>query len=542
MRHSTPCGWHVGVCVLLLALLGTVNVGCKSLPITHPMPLEKFTDCFDVVSIMPTIAPVERCTGESGRERKTAIRVAGALKKGWSKTLEDSGVAADLLTSGNETAEGQPRVACQLSVDRLSFDSSLNGYSVARIILKIPLVTIPAALAFPCYNRSLSVEGSVRFVDAQQDETLFSLPYSVQVTSHASSYNYRKRDKAAEATLVHNVGVQIVQALRQEKQQNPETVSHLELLSKTRLEKRAPSPAVPNETAPELAQGPPKPVSPSPENPPSPSPPPLPNVVQTVRWAVVVGISDYRDSRIPILRYAAADARAFHDWLLSPTGGRYAPANVKLLLNQEATGANIRSALFEWLKRSLAEDAVTIYFAGHGSPESPDNTKNLFLLPYDTDFESIAATAFPMWDIQTALERFIQARKVIVIADVCHAGGVGQGFEIARRAARSVEVEATQAVSSGLESLSRLSDGVCVISASSDQQKSQEGQQWGGGHGVFTHFLLKGLQGDADYNKDSSVNLGEIVPYLSQEVRRETANAQSPVVSGRYDPALAIGR
>ena len=261
-----------------------------------------------------------------------------------------------------------------------------------------------------------------------------------------------------------------------------------------------------------------------------------------VRWALAIGVSDYKDSRIPPLRYAAADARAFGDWLISPAGGRFAPANVKLLLNQDATGANIRSALFEWLKGSLAEDAVTIYFAGHGSPESADDARNLYLLPYDTDFDRIAATAFPMWDIQTALERFIQAKKVIVIADACHAGGIGQSFEIARRANRSLEVVATQAVSSGLQNLSQISDGVCVISASSDRQMSQEGQQWGGGHGVFTHFLLKGLQGDADYNKDSSVSLGEIVPYLSQEVRRETANAQSPVVSGRYDPALAIGR
>jgi len=65
---------------------------------------------------------------------------------------------------------------------------------------------------------------------------------------------------------------------------------------------------------------------------------------------------------------------------------------------------------------------------------------------------------------------------------------------------------------------------------------------WGGGHGVFTYFLLKGLRGEADYNKDTSVTLGELTSYLSQEVRRATKNAQSPTVAGRYDPALTIGR
>jgi hypothetical protein len=55
-------------------------------------------------------------------------------------------------------------------------------------------------------------------------------------------------------------------------------------------------------------------------------------------------------------------------------------------------------------------------------------------------------------------------------------------------------------------------------------------------------MILEGLKGDADYNKDTSVTLGELTSYLSEQVRRETRNSQSPTVAGRYDPALAIGR
>ena len=87
-----------------------------------------------------------------------------------------------------------------------------------------------------------------------------------------------------------------------------------------------------------------------------------------------------------------------------------------------------------------------------------------------------------------------------------------------------------------------MSDGVCVITASDEKQYSQESQKWGGGHGVFTYFLLKGLNGEADYNNSNSVTLGELTSYVSQEVRRATKNAQSPLVAGRYDPALIIGR
>ncbi len=257
------------------------------------------------------------------------------------------------------------------------------------------------------------------------------------------------------------------------------------------------------------------------------------------RWAVIVGVSEYSDSRLPSLLYANRDAEEFHNWLVSTEGGRYAPSKVRLLLNSEATYKNMKNSLFVWLKQALEEDVVTIFFAGHGSPESPDSLNNLFLLPYDAQYDDIATSSFPMWDIETSLKRFIKAKKVIVIADACHAGGVGQSFYIARRANRAIKVNP---ISSALQSLSKIGDGVCVISASDDKQYSQEGQKWGGGHGVFTYFLLEGLKGESDYNKDNIVSLGEIIPYLSEQVRRATRNAQSPTVAGRFDPALSIGR
>lgn len=257
------------------------------------------------------------------------------------------------------------------------------------------------------------------------------------------------------------------------------------------------------------------------------------------RWAVIIGISNYLDTRIPYLRYASNDAKAFYDWVVSRKGGKYAPSRVKMILDQDSTSRNIKNALFVWLGQALAEDVVTIYFAGHGSPQSPDNPDNLFLLSYDVNYDDVASTGFPMWDIETALKRFIKAQKVIVIADACHAGGVGRSFDVSRRASRGIEINP---ISSGLQSLSKVGDGVCVISASDDKEFSQESKNWGGGHGVFTHFMLKGLKGEADYNKDTLVTLGELIPYLSEQVRRATRNAQCPTVAGKFDPVLSIGR
>jgi len=200
-------------------------------------------------------------------------------------------------------------------------------------------------------------------------------------------------------------------------------------------------------------------------------------MVSSQRWAVIIGLSNYKDTRIPPLRYASKDAKSFYDWAISPNGGKYPPSQVKLLMDNEATGRKIKNALYIWLKQALEEDVVAIYFAGHGSPESPDSPDNLYLLPYDTDYQNIASTGFPMWDIKTALKRFIKAKKVVVIADACHAGGVGQSFDVAIRANRAIAVNP---ISSGLQNLSQIGDGICVISASDDKQFSQESKDWGG--------------------------------------------------------------
>jgi len=263
------------------------------------------------------------------------------------------------------------------------------------------------------------------------------------------------------------------------------------------------------------------------------------NAVSGVKWAVVIGVSSYNDTRIPSLRYASADAKSFYNWLISPKGGRYAPARIKLLLNEKATYENMKDAICLWLKQALSEDTVIIYFAGHGSPDSPDSPDNLFLLPHDVKYDRISVTGFPMWDIESALKRFIKSKKVVIITDACHSGGVGQSFDMVRRAGRGMKVNP---ISTGFSKLSQVSDGVCVITASDEKQYSQESQKWGGGHGVFTYFLLKGLNGEADYNNSNSVTLGELTSYVSQEVRRATKNAQSPLVAGRYDPALIIGK
>lgn len=251
------------------------------------------------------------------------------------------------------------------------------------------------------------------------------------------------------------------------------------------------------------------------------------------RWALVVGISAYADSTLRPLQYADDDARAIYDFLRSPRagGGGYAEENVKLLLNGEATYAGVRNALFSFLRQATDEDHVFIYFAGHGAPD-PTRPSDLYLLTHDTRAGQIPATAFPMRDMDRAVAE-LYARHVVVVTDACHSGGITE-----EAGARGGENAINDIF---LAQLSSTTGGLAVFTASGADQVSLEDAQWGGGHGVFTHYLLQALNGAADEDGDQIVTLVEMMYWTISQVRRETQNSQIPTIGARtYDRYLPM--
>jgi tetratricopeptide (TPR) repeat protein len=252
------------------------------------------------------------------------------------------------------------------------------------------------------------------------------------------------------------------------------------------------------------------------------------------RWAVVVGVSRYADAGINSLHYADADAQAFYEFLRSPRagGGGFADENIRLLLNDHATYREIRSALFTFLKGATEDDEVVIYFAGHGAPD-PQRLQNLYLLTYDTDLGDISGTAFPMDDMSKAIHG-LYAHDVVVITDACHSAGIGgQGG--------TRDLGTNQINDLFLQSLNASTGGLAIFTASGTNQLSQEDARWGGGHGVFTHYLLDGLNGAADEDGDRIVSLTEMMEYARGKVRTDTRNAQIPTISQtNYDPYLPM--
>jgi hypothetical protein len=251
------------------------------------------------------------------------------------------------------------------------------------------------------------------------------------------------------------------------------------------------------------------------------------------RWAVVIGISQYKYAGpgLKNLSYADDDAKAFAAFLQTPEGGGFPAKNVRLLTDENATKAAIADALFEFLKHTVKEDLVVIFFSCHGAPD-PDKPANLYLVAHDSNPAKIASTGFPMWDLNTALQRTIGAERVIVLADACHSAGVAEGVK---------GVKVGSHFDRYYDELAKSKPGRCVFTSSEGYESSLESDRWGGGHGVFTWALLEGLKGAADRDGDGLVKLGELLDYVDVTVRRETANEQHPTHAGsQFDRNLPM--
>ena len=245
------------------------------------------------------------------------------------------------------------------------------------------------------------------------------------------------------------------------------------------------------------------------------------------RWAVVVGVGEYQSADIPDLEFAPSDARAVKEFLESDAAGPF--DEVLYLENERATGAAMREALFVFLQQADWDDLVVIYYAGHGAPD-PGRPDNLYLLPTDADLNSLASSGFPMWDVKTALRRQIAAERVLVIADACHSAGTADGDVVGGTDGNNI--------AGGFQGLFTPSRRL-MMTAADTNEFSLEDERWGG-HGVFTHFLLEGLRGEADLNGNGIVTFTELFEHVSENVRAETRGRQNPQRSGFGDIPLAV--
>jgi hypothetical protein len=267
----------------------------------------------------------------------------------------------------------------------------------------------------------------------------------------------------------------------------------------------------------------------------APVPAPAPD-----RWAVVIGVGRYESAGIPKLRYTVSDAEAIYQVLIGPAG--FKKERVLLLTDtteRKPTVRNIRWALGTFLSRSARkDDTVLIFFAGHGAPETDPRGLERdglakYLIPSDADPDDLYSSALPMDELQTVFGR-IEAERVIAFLDACYSGAAG-GRTFGSQRTRSGSVDDLF-----LERLTR-SKGRVIITASRPTELSIELSEFG--HGIFTYYLIQGLKGAADLNRDGIVTLQELYGYVEQQVSaksRAVGGNQHPVMKGVLEGALPL--
>ena len=243
-------------------------------------------------------------------------------------------------------------------------------------------------------------------------------------------------------------------------------------------------------------------------------------------YALLVGVSKYAKPELS-LQYADADADVFSKLLESPRLGGVPAQNILLLTNEKATTAAVRNGFQDFLKRRAGKnDTVIILIAGHGTVEVP-GSKNAFILTYDSDPQDLKSTALAMDDLQSLFEeQLAKVGRVLLFVDVCKAGTIGTIHNTT--------------VNSNVQQLGDIQGDLFGLLASRPREVSEEGPQFGGGHGVFSYFVIKGLEGAADENKDGIVTADELIKYVSDQVPMATANKQHPREFGNYDNMMRL--
>ncbi|MCB0535214.1 MAG: tetratricopeptide repeat protein [Lewinellaceae bacterium] len=245
-------------------------------------------------------------------------------------------------------------------------------------------------------------------------------------------------------------------------------------------------------------------------------------------YALVVGISDYQDEQIPDLKYADRDAEAFANFLRSPAGGSLDGDHLKMLTNELATAAQISIEL-DWLMEVASEgDRVFIYFSGHGDVEAKRLSQPGYLLGWDAPSKVyMAGGAINVRDLQDIVSTLSveNKAKVFLITDACHSGKLSGS-----------DINGAQLTS---QNLARQYANEIKILSCQPNEYSIEGEQWGGGRGAFSYYLIDGLYGMADGNVDQSVNLMELGRYLQDKVTTEVApQSQVPMTVGNFTEKL----
>ncbi|MFK7983476.1 MAG: caspase domain-containing protein [Saprospiraceae bacterium] len=228
-------------------------------------------------------------------------------------------------------------------------------------------------------------------------------------------------------------------------------------------------------------------------------------------YAVVIGITDYRQTNVNNLQYTENDAFKFYNLLKNEKLGAFKIDNVSLLVNQSASKANIIKAMRHQFRKAKDNDLLIFFFSGHGGQR--------YFRPFDEELL-----------LHNEIKQIINqssAETKIVFADACYAGSM-----------------LTPILGNGQIEHDTNYFGENTITLLSSGAKEQSWEDSKIKHGVFSYYLVTGLMWNADINRDYKITIQEIFNYIyvntRQHVLTEFQVTQQPIIGGAFDSTMVI--
>ena len=249
--------------------------------------------------------------------------------------------------------------------------------------------------------------------------------------------------------------------------------------------------------------------------------------------AVIIGNRNYAASGSPNVEFANRDAQVMREYLIRTMG--YDPENI--LYAEDATLSKFneffggerdhRGKLFRFVKEKTS--SVFVYYVGHGAPDL--ETSEAYFVPVDANPRDLKSNGYRLQTFYDNLAK-IPAKKMTVVLDACFSGNSEKGLLFKDISPALVKVK---------KEFQGPANAVLITSAAVDQVSTWYREKR---HSLFTYYFLKGLQGEADINKDLKITVGEMDNYLKEQVpymaRRLTGTEQQPVVTGNPTDVIAV--
>ena len=242
--------------------------------------------------------------------------------------------------------------------------------------------------------------------------------------------------------------------------------------------------------------------------------------------AIIIGIEKYENLNNLDAKYANRDAKAFRAYATRALGIK--PSNLKILIDDKATRSQVLKAFKLWLPKIAGDGGkdIHLFFAGHGL--ASDNGEDLYILPQDGESSLLEDTAISRVELISLINK-VSPRSVTMFFDTCYSGQT-RDERMLVASLRPIRIVADE---------QDTPTNFTIFTASNYDQTSGSIEE--AKHGMFSYYLMKGLEGKADENEDKKITNGELIAYLKDNVSQEafTQNRQQdPMLAGDPDKVL----